>query len=62
MAYVSEYGNYGAEEVLVFDPTELTVAQWDTLAEITDSEKLDYVKAIIECQWSVVESIEEQYK
>ena len=47
MAYVSEYGNYGAEDCLVFDTTDLTVDQWETLSELTDSEKLWFVKAVL---------------
>ena len=47
MAYVSEYGNYGAERALFFEITDLTVAQWDTLAELHDSSRLSYVNAIL---------------
>ena len=39
MAYVSEYGNYGAEDVISFDTTDLTIDQWETLSELTDTEK-----------------------
>ena len=47
MAYVSEYGNYGAERALFLEITDLTVAQWDTLQELTDYDKLPYVNAIL---------------
>jgi hypothetical protein len=47
MAYVSEYGNYGAEAMLTFDSNDLTPAQWDTLGELGDSEKMSYVSAIL---------------
>lgn len=47
MAYVSEYGNWGQEEVLVFDESRLTPAQWNKLDELCDSDKLPYVKAIM---------------
>lgn len=47
MAYVSEYGNYGAEKVLVFEGTDLTGSQWETLSELNDNDKFDYVDAIL---------------
>jgi hypothetical protein len=47
MAYVSAYGNYGGERVLVFDYTDLSVKQWDTLAELGDGDRLSYVDAIL---------------
>lgn len=47
MAYVSEYGNYGAEKVLVFEGTDLTGSQWETLSELSDQDKFDYVDAIL---------------
>lgn len=47
MAYVSEYGNWGQEQVLVFDQNLLTKEQWDILDEQVDYEKMSYVKAII---------------
>jgi hypothetical protein len=47
MAYVSEYGNYGAEECLVFDTTDLTVEQWERLSELSDWAKLPYVEAVL---------------
>jgi len=48
MAYVSEYGNYGGESVLEFDSSELTAEQWETLSNLTDSDKLPYVEAILD--------------
>ncbi len=47
MAYVSEYGNWGQEDVLVFDPTLLTEKQWEILDTQVDRDKMSYVKAII---------------
>jgi hypothetical protein len=47
MAYVSAYGNYGQEAVLVFDTNDLHHTQWDTLGELGDSDKLSYVLAIL---------------
>jgi hypothetical protein len=47
VAYVSAYGNYGAERALFFEITDLTVAQWDTLGELPDYDKMSYVDAIL---------------
>jgi len=47
MAYVSAYGNYGAERALFFEISDLSVAQWDTLGELSDSDRLSYVDAIL---------------
>jgi hypothetical protein len=47
MAYVSEYGNWGREDVLIFDDTLLTERQWEILDTQTDRDKMSYVKAII---------------
>lgn len=47
MAYVSEYGNWGQEQVLVFDENILTEEQWENLDILPDRDKMSYVKAII---------------
>jgi hypothetical protein len=47
MAYVSEYGNWGQEKVLVFDDSLLTEEQFEILDEVSDYSKMSYVKAII---------------
>lgn len=47
MAYVSEYGNWGTEEVLVFDITNLNEQQREVLDELSDYDKLPYIKAVL---------------
>lgn len=47
MGYVSEYGNWGTEQVLMFDNSELTEEQIDTLSILSDYDKLPYVEAIL---------------
>jgi DUF971 family protein len=47
VAYVSAYGNYGAERVVFFDIGDLSIAQWDTLGELSDHDKMWYVLAIL---------------
>jgi hypothetical protein len=47
VAYVSGYGSYGAERVVFFDIGDLSIAQWDTLGELPDYDKMWYVLAIL---------------
>ena len=47
MAYVSEYGNWGTEEVLVFDDSLLTEEQYEELSELPDYDKMSYVQGIL---------------
>jgi hypothetical protein len=57
MAYVSEYGNYGGENIIVFDDDLLTPKQWEILGIVNDYDKIDYVQAIIDgrdlSEWEV---------
>jgi hypothetical protein len=44
---VSYDGNYGAEaDLLVFDSDVLTLQQWETLGEVSDNDRYEYVQAI----------------
>jgi hypothetical protein len=47
-AWVAEDGSYGGVPLLQFDSKALTDDQWERLTEISDSDKLDYVKAILD--------------
>jgi hypothetical protein len=47
-AWVAEDGSYGAAPLLQFDSKALTDDQWERLTDISDSDKLDYVKAILD--------------
>jgi hypothetical protein len=47
VGYVSYDGNYGAEaDLLMFDTNALTLQQWETLGEISDNDRYEYVEAI----------------
>jgi hypothetical protein len=47
IGYVSYDGNYGEQaDVLVFDSNDLTPQQWETLGEINDNDRYEYVEAI----------------
>jgi hypothetical protein len=47
MAYVSEYGNYGKDEVIVFDESEFTLEQWALLEQLGDNDKFDFTAAVL---------------
>jgi hypothetical protein len=47
VGYVSYDGNYGAEaDLLMFDSDALTLQQWETLGEVNDNSRYEYVEAI----------------
>lgn len=46
-AYVSEYGNWGLEEVLILDENDLTSEEWQNVEDLPDYDKLPFVKAVL---------------
>lgn len=48
MGYVSADGNYGGGEAILFDNDRLTEEQWQSLEELSDHNKLSYVRLILE--------------
>jgi hypothetical protein len=47
VGYVTYDGHYGAEaDLLMFDSNALTQKQWDTLGELNDNSRYEYVEAI----------------
>ena len=47
VGYVSYDGNYGEQaDLLVFDSGDLTAQQWETLGELDDNSRYEYVEAI----------------
>ncbi|CAB4137576.1 hypothetical protein UFOVP325_50 [uncultured Caudovirales phage] len=48
MAYVDADGSYGVGAIAIFQPDRLTDEQWETLANLSDSERLEYVVAILD--------------
>jgi hypothetical protein len=50
--YVTEYGNYGQDIVMVFDRDKLTERQWDELSMQTDKDRIVYVSKILK-GWDV---------
>lgn len=47
IGYVSYDGNYGEQsDLLIFDTNYLTPQQWETLGEVNDNSRWEYVQAI----------------
>jgi hypothetical protein len=47
VGYVSYSGNYGEQsDLLMFDSNALTPEQWETLGEVNDNSRYEYVEAI----------------
>ena len=48
VGYVTYDGHYGAEsDLLMFDSNALTQKQWDTLGELNDNSRFEYVEAVL---------------
>jgi hypothetical protein len=48
-AWVSEDGSfYSNNYLLTFDPDQLTPEQWDTLAELSDHDRIEYAQAVLD--------------
>ena len=45
--WVAEDGSFGGGAIIVFDTMDLTDQQWDTMSELSDTERLAYVYAIM---------------
>ena len=45
--WVDSDGGYGFGDVIVFDSDALTDKQWETLEQLRDNERIEYVEAIL---------------
>jgi hypothetical protein len=62
-AYVTEYGDFAAEgSCLTFDSSLLSNSQWQLVDELPDSQKFEYVLAILDGEEDVVREIEGENK
>lgn len=48
MAWVADDGSYGGGVHLSFEPNQLTNEQWERVTDISDSDRFEYVKSILE--------------
>ena len=46
-AYVTADGNYGGDDILIFDRDALTEQQWEELGSQTDSDRIVYIQRIL---------------
>jgi hypothetical protein len=47
-AWVAADGSYGDGEIIYFEPETLTDAQWERLTDMSDSDRILYVRAIMD--------------
>jgi hypothetical protein len=47
-AYVTEDGNYGNDIVIIFKADDLTEEQWEQVGSQTDSDRIVYIKRILD--------------
>jgi len=48
-SFVTEDGEYGSsDDLALFDRNDLTTEQWENLGEISDTDRIKYVQAILE--------------
>jgi hypothetical protein len=47
-AWVTEDGSYGDGNIIYFEPETLTDAQWERLTDMSDSDRILYVRAIMD--------------
>ena len=48
-AFVTYEGEYSSDaDILLFDKDDLTAAQWETVAELGDNSRYEYVKAVLD--------------
>ena len=47
VSWVETDGSYGTSEVILFDYDDLTEEQHETLSNLSDRDRLDYVQAIM---------------
>ena len=47
MAYVTEDGNFGGDEILEFKEDQLSKKQWELLDELSDEDRLPFVRAVL---------------
>jgi hypothetical protein len=57
-AYVTADGNFGADDILVFESSELTEQQWENLSFLSYSERILYAEAIIADDPEAIEKFE----
>jgi hypothetical protein len=48
--WVSADGSYGYGSITIFDPESLSEFQWQVLDNLADSDKQEYIRAIIDSQ------------
>ena len=64
-AYIAGDGNYGVESVITFDFDDLNANYpkvWEILDEIHDSERMDFIVAVLDQDETVLRELAESYE
>lgn len=61
MAYVTADGNYGGDDILIFEDSMLHGYQWEILSEMVDRDRLPYIAAIMAGNKKLIKQIEKEY-
>lgn len=60
-SYVTEDGNYGSDEIITFPYKMLNEEQWEFLGELSDYDRLPFVRAVLEIDQEALREIYEEY-
>ena len=61
MAFVSADGDYG-QGVIIFEPDLLTDEQWERVTDLHDSDRADYVSAILTGNEEAIAEFEKEWE
>lgn len=61
VGWVTNYGEFGTNAVLVFEPKLLTKRQWRIVNEMHESERYGYIQSILIGNTATTEQYEEEY-
>lgn len=60
-AYVTADGNYGGDDIILFEASMLHGYQWEILSEMVDRDRLPYIAAIMAGNKKLIKQIEKEY-
>jgi hypothetical protein len=61
VGWVTNFGEFGTNAVLVFEPEMLTKRQWRIVNEMHETDRYNYIRSIIDQDSTTTEEYEEEY-
>lgn len=61
VGWVTGYGEFGTNKVLVFEPKQLTKRQWRIVNEMHETDRYGYIQSILIGNTAITEEYEEEY-